>query len=160
MTGAEAELQALHLIEAVAPKQLPVKFLLACLQSGNAPVQSEALLIVRQRVLADPACRAAVRTIARDDTLGDVQLEAVFTLGVTDSSLSKDDWLAWCEHPSKGVVVVALRALRQSARPPELVQAVMDATSVRVTNDPDIAQELDLTLRILGVSADAWKRCS
>ena len=153
LTGAAAELPALHLIEAVAPKKLPVNFLLACLQSSDALVQREALLLIRQRALADPACCEAVRKIARDSQSSDLQMEAIFTLGVTVTNLSNDDWIAWLNHPSQAVATAALRALRQSARPPELVQAVMDAASNRARADADLGQELVLTLRMLGVSA-------
>ena len=153
LSGMAEELQALHLAEALAPRELPVKLLLACLQGGDALVQKEALLLMRQRALADPACRETVRKIALDGKSGDLQLEAVFTLGVTDPTLSNNDWLAWVKHPSKAVAIVALRALRQSGRPPELVQAVMAAASDRARDDADVGQELALSLRMLGVSA-------
>ena len=154
LSGAAETLPALHLIEAVVPKQLPVKFLLAGLQSGEALIQSEALLLIRQRSLADPACREVVRKLALDDKSSDLQLEAVFTLGVTDPTLSSDDWLAWVKHPSQAVATAALRALRQTARPPELVQVVMAAASDRARDDANLGQELALTLRMLGVSAE------
>ncbi|MHB8523321.1 MAG: ThuA domain-containing protein [Limisphaerales bacterium] len=152
LAGAAEKIQTLHLTEALAPKKLPVQFLLACLQGGDASVQGEALQVVRQRASEEPALRDAIRSIARSAASPSLQAQAVYTLGLTDSSLSANEWLAWIGHPSKPVATAALRALRQSERKPEIVRAVLEAAPEVAKRDADLAEEVVLTLRMLGVT--------
>jgi putative heme-binding domain-containing protein len=117
-------------------------------------VQEAALRVVGQSASPGEEFLAPTLKDLHSTKSENARLEAIVTLGSFGERVSVDEWLCCLQNPSKNIAVATLRSLRQMEHPAGLAKALLEAAPALARREPDLAEDLLLTLRSLGVQAD------
>jgi len=153
LTTPAETLAALACVESSPQKQLSAKFLVASLDSTDPRVQQAALRVVRQSSAGENTFLSPTLKILHSTKTPATRLEAIYALGSFGNAVSVNEWLGSVQSFEKDVVAATLRSIRQLEHSPELAKALLEAAPALATREPDLAEDLLLTLRALGVQA-------
>ena len=151
LTTAAETLAALTMLEST-PTKVPAKFLLATLESADPRVQESALRVVRQSTAGQELFLTPTLKVLHSTKFTTTRLEAIFTLGSFGKAVRADEWL-WCLQNHE-TAAATLRSLREMERQPELAKSILAAAPGLAAREPQLAEDLLLTLHALGVQAD------
>lgn len=154
LTTPAETLAALTCLESSPQKKLPAKFLVASLDNADPRVQEAALRVVRQSAAGEMTLLAPTLKILHSTKSPATRLEAIYAFGSFGSAVGADEWLGCARSSVKNEVAATLRSMRQVEDAPELAKALLEAASALATREPDLGEDLLLTLRALGVQAD------
>jgi putative heme-binding domain-containing protein len=154
LTTAGETLAALACLESSRPKKLPAQFLVVSLENMDPRVQDAALRVVRHSAVGEECFLKPTLKVLRSTQSTNTRLEAIFTLGSFGNAVGADEWLRWAQSPVKEVVAATLRSLRQTEHSADLANVLLEAAPALAVREPDLGEDLLLTLRVLGVQAD------
>lgn len=154
LTAPADTLAALACLESNPLKNLPAKFLATTLDNADPRVQQAALRVVRQSAAGEKTLLAPTLKILDSTQTPATRLNAIFTLGSFGNTVTVDRWLGCVENPAKDVTAATLRSMRQLEQAPELAKALLEAAPGLAARQPDLGEDLLLTLRALGLQAD------
>lgn len=150
LVSPDERVATLEAILSLLPQPVPTRFLARMLLDHNQQVQQTALRTVRAAAADHSQFSALTLALAKSGKPTAVRLEAVWTLGALPDAGSIADWITLVNDPLTRTA--ALRALRQRAPRPALAAAIQEQS--KAFAGPNSAQDVALTLQILGASPD------
>lgn len=154
LTTPAETLAALTCLESNPRKKLPAKFLAASLDSADPRVSHAALRVVRQSAAGEMPLLAPTLRILHSTKVPAARLEAIYALGAFGNAVGADEWLGCARSSVRDEVAATLRSLRQVEAAPGLAKALLEEAPALAAREPDLGEDLLLTLRALGVQAD------
>lgn len=126
-----------------------LEFLSLCLGDDDELVQEAALRNVSLVGFHDPMIKAGLTKILnnKESTFSDIQLQALYYLGLFVDISSPQEWIPWLQHNSEDVVITTLRSLRHHHPNSNFIEALWPSALSAAQRDPFLCEEVLYTFQ-------------